>query len=199
MKTLLLSIVLLLSSLVYGVEDIQVKGSHWFGDLEFPQMGRGVAIDKNLIMSARHIVTGYKGNPLLSYAKIGEEWVALEEVVSDEKNDLVILKSPKELKSIVEVLSIPKIEAIGSPGMNKAKPRNATLEQFKIYIDEVKELPNVKFAHGLSGSAILAEGRLIGIISEGDKDAGGVFLLCVGPDPINNLIEKAKKKLEEGK
>ncbi len=203
MKKIVILFLLFLSSSVYSYDVVSVKGSYFFEDLEFPCYGKGVAVKKDVVLTALHIVES--DNPLFFITPsvmFKGIWLGADIIGKDEENDLVLLKVKGAIYSPIELLSLPLIEIVGSPGreeVNRIKARAATIESFESKVDVIKNLPNYELAGGLSGSPAVCEGRLIGIVSKSGRRNKNVNLLLTGPTPISNLLEKYLKDEEEKK
>lgn len=194
MKALILALILAYSS-VSCADALFVKGVEYAGTSEVAGYGRGIAVGKRLVISARHVILdSLDQNYRTPMVKVGEKWHEAQIVGADAVNDLVLLELPKDVKlEATEALQFPPMQVLGDIGLNPSTRRNVTIASF---IMDVEDLP-VKTAQdvgGLSGGPVVVEGRLIGIVSRASASNGKVQVWCIGPEPINKLIESYNGK-----
>lgn len=188
MKYLLLAVLFSLSAL--AADTLQIKTFKKHQDFELAQWGRGIAVDKDLIITAAHVVDAIDGWEIA--VEIKGNWEPAVVVAADEAYDLAVIRVKVQLEP-VEILDMPKLMTVGSPGTNASVARVTTIEGMKTRVDGMTDLADPRMAGGLSGSPLLAEGKLIGIISASGQDKDGVYIVTVGPDLIRKIMEKVRK------
>lgn len=194
MKALILAL-FLTCSLVLSADALSVKGVEYAGTSEVAGWGRGVAVGKRLVITARHVILdSLDVNYRTPMVQVKDKWHEAKIVGEDKENDLVLLELPKEVKlESTEALELPPMQVLGDIGLNPSTRRNVTITSF---IMDVEDLP-VKTASdvgGLSGGPVVVEGRLIGIVSRASVAHGKVQVWCIGPEPIKKLIESYNGK-----
>ena len=158
-------------------------------NIELMGHGRGVAVSKRHVLTARHVVTtSDESNFRTPQVLVNGKWMSGKIAGHDSQNDLALIELPEDCLKPVDVLLIPELEIQGSPGLAEPKHRKTKIMAFKTYVDEVRDLGQPGEAGGLSGSPLLADDRLIGIVSSAGRDHGGVFIICIGPEPIRALL-----------
>lgn len=177
--------------------------------------GRSVAVSKDTVLTMHHVVVenAEKGTFENAWVEVGKDWIAADVVASDPEHDLALLRlrDYKKLKP-VPLLDIPKIEIHGNV---KTLPSTVTLGDIDSFVTtaEALGLINIGDGSGLSGSPAIVEGRLIGIVYGGlqrtrrvTKDMGDglsiithepvgpVLIMCIGPNPIQKLLDQHLKE-----
>ena len=159
-------------------------------NLELMGHGRGVAVSKKHVLTARHVLTtSDESNFRTPQVMVKGKWMSGKVVGHDSHNDIALIELPEDCLKPVDVLRIPELEVQGSPGLADPKHRKVTIQAFKTYVEEVKDLALPQDAGGLSGSPMMADDHLIGIVSSAGRDSGGIFIVVIGPEPIRKLLE----------
>lgn len=167
-------------------------------NVELISHGRGVAVSKRHVLTARHVITNStETNFRTPRVLVNGKWIIGKVAGHDQKNDLALIELPEDCLKPVDILTIPELEVQGSPGLSEQKHRKTTIQAFKTYVDEIKDLSNPSDAGGLSGSPMLADGQLIGIVSSAGRDESGVFIVVIGPEPIKQLVSQHVNKSED--
>lgn len=137
--------------------------------------GNGVAIGKHQILTVYHVVEG-KGREV--FVEVEGDWLKCSVVRIDVKNDLALLQCKSDLVP-VEIVSLPKFVVSGGSRAEKPTDTEATLKA--IYLNRPDS------DNGISGSPVLAEGKLIGIVTCRGKDNSFVEVV-----PANIIAEFVK-------
>ncbi len=157
--------------------------------------GRGVAVSKRHVLTARHVITtSDELNFRTPRVLVDGKWEVGKVVGHDSQNDLALIELDHDCLKPVDILTIPELEVQGSPGISEQRHRKTTIMAFKTYVQDIRELNEPHEAGGLSGSPMLADGQLIGIVSSAGRDAGGIFIIVIGPEPIKQLVMQHLKK-----
>jgi hypothetical protein len=197
MKALILSLCILCFNLFSADYSLPVRGVEKpVPTVTLMGHGRGVAISKTLVISARHVFMNYADTAYRTpEVQVKGKWVVAVVLADDEANDLVLLQFAEPQDVIVaDLLVMPDIVTDGSPGLSDAVKRVTTIEHLIVRVDAVKDLQNPGEAGGLSGSPVLAGSNLIGIVSAASRDHKGIIIKCIGPEPIRQLCEPHLKK-----
>ena len=204
MKALILALFLTCSLVLSAYEALGIKNSKGEGAGEVAQFGRGSAVAKDLVLTCNHVVEDYPN----TFVKFGDEWVKCEVVARDKENDLALIKTPKKLSPVIDILDVPKLEVNGN---HKTEPNRNELVSISWFVVDGSAFgfTEATDAPGISGAPCMAEGRLIGVVRAAErkrvivvaKDGtldyigqGPVLLQCVGPEPIGKLIESYNGK-----
>lgn len=187
---------LLSSALFAGDHSLRVRGVERPSEtVELSSHGRGIAVSKRHCLTARHVLTNTsETNFRTPEVMVDGKWIAGKVAGHDAANDLALIELPEDVLKPVDLLSIPELHVHGSPGLQESRIRPTTIQAFKTYVKEIKDLDAPQDAGGLSGSPLLADGHLIGIVSSAGRDQDGIFIIIIGPEPIKQLVSQHLKK-----
>ncbi len=203
MKALILALFLTNSLVLCAYEALGIKNSKGEGAEEVAQFGRGSAVAKDLVLTCNHVVEDYPN----TFVKFGDEWVKGEVVARDKENDLALIRTPRKLNPVLEILDIPNVEINGN---HKAEPNKNALVPILYFVVDASEFgfKEPADAPGISGSPAMVEGRLIGVVRAADQKMamvqlpdktigytryGPVMLQCISLDPIRKIMEQHGK------
>lgn len=205
-------------------EEVRIKAEWKSTDLkgketEHQSWGRGVAIDKKHVLTARHNVVNDDPdleNNTKYYVLVGKEWVEAKRIASDQETDLAIIEFAAEQKVDVHPpLRLPKLQLIGNARHEDSKRLEVTIEVFGGFIEDLSDRkvteddlppnkdagtfarvgaevgePNPYASLGVSGSPIVAEGRTIGIVSRCYAVGDKVRYIMAGPTAIQRIMDR---------
>ncbi len=196
-----------LSFSAFSYEALSIKGFEGEGVQEKSARGRGVAISKTHVLTVLHVVSGDDNvTPRRVAVEVDGKWVEGKVVGFDASNDLALLSFECKLGPIVEPLDMPKLETVGNKALLPSKHMLTAILAFYATPEDLGAESGVE-AHGLSGSPVIIEGKLIGLVSAAgqrvrrvkkdlgdgrfelkDELYGPVLEFVIGPEPIKQLL-----------
>lgn len=180
---------------IFCNEALDIKGAEYLpSGEEIAGRGRGVAVSKRHVLTAAHVLTGHDNVTFRTpYVQVGKNWIAGIVLGYNFEFDLALIELPEgtALKP-VDVLAQPRLEVHGNLGLNPSTRRALKLTKMEMEFEDFK-VNSAYDLGGYSGSPVMAEGQLIGILTAG-RVGKGTEILVIGLDPIHNLIKQHLKK-----
>lgn len=207
--TLLLSFSALGADIALGVRTCKPGEDGRYGH------GRSVAVSKDCVLTMYHVVVDdpVKQSFENAWVEVDGKWIEADVIASDPEHDLALLRLRDYTKlKAVSLLDVPKIELHGNV---KTLPATISLGDIDSFITTAESLglKEIDSGSGLSGSPAIVEGRLIGMVHGGmrrtkrelkmladglfaaeEVPVGPVLIMCIGPEPIKQLLDRHLKK-----
>jgi hypothetical protein len=206
--SVLLSFLLLTSACFAQSSGVQVRADHPNlspidnRPVTTEEYGCGVFVSKHRVLTCFHIVA--EGTKFFIKPTPKADWIEVKLIDTDEKNDLAMLRCEAEGEP-VEIVSMPDLVISGSAKREDVHDTPVTTNNAVLYVGpyDPKDAKGEKVKMcGQSGSPILAEGRMIGIVKtqltktmantlyKNTGDEPGIYAIITSADVILKFMAK---------
>lgn len=131
--------------------------------------GQCVAIKKDTVITAAHILKGEDGKYRTAYINYSGTWYKGTTIKISEKYDLAVIQLEFTSLKAYNILEIPKVILSGASRDKPVINREVTIENFYSFFEDSHE--------GISGSALFVDDYIIGIVTSRTLDESKVFVI----------------------
>lgn len=205
MRKVILTLLALYGFSATCADGLQIKadGKKPFKDTnagQIIQYGSGVYVTKHLILTCYHCIED--GVEFSYKLKDGKKWNAARLFAWNKEDDLALIQTEEE-GNPVEFLNIPEMTISGSVGNQPVRQSSVFLNNAVLYVGpfDAKQKDASTQLCGSSGSPILADGRLVGIVKTefnkketGELVSNGVYVIITSVDVIQKWLNSSSRK-----